>query len=70
LPANSDVALVIYNSNGQLVRQLVSGEMTAGRHSIRWDAKDERGQRVTSGVYLYVIKAGSFSAQRKLILMK
>jgi hypothetical protein len=44
--------------------------MNAGRYSIVWDATNERGERVASGVYVYVIKAGEFTAQRKLVLMK
>ncbi len=56
--------------SGQLVKKLVAGEMNAGRHSFTWDATNARGERVASGVYLYVIKAGEFTAQRKLLLMK
>ena len=70
LPVNSEVQLVIYNSNGQLVKRLVAGEMNVGHHSLMWDAKDERGVPVASGVYVYVLKAGAFTAQRKLVLMK
>jgi hypothetical protein len=70
LPVNSEVTLSLFNTNGQLVKKLVAGEMNAGRHSLVWDATNERGERVASGVYLYVIKAGEFTAQRKLVLMK
>lgn len=85
LPVNSDVTLSIFNTNGQLVKKLVSSEMNAGRHSFTWDATNERGEHVASGVYLYVIKAvpatglrralpsrpgQAFTAQRKLVLMK
>ncbi|MCL4708500.1 T9SS type A sorting domain-containing protein [bacterium] len=78
LPVSSDVTLSIFNTNGQLVRQVASGKLASGRHSIVWDATNERGERVASGVYLYVIKAGDpsadsgqgFTAQRKLVLMK
>ena len=78
LPASSDVKLSIYNTTGQLVRTLVNGEMPAGSHAITWDATDNSGQRVASGVYLYVIRAGdpssgsgqAFTSQKKLILMK
>jgi cytoskeletal protein CcmA (bactofilin family) len=70
LPQASEVSLSIYNTNGQLVKRLVAGEMNAGRHSLVWDATDDRGLRVASGVYLYVIKAGAFTAQRKLVLTK
>jgi len=70
LPQASEVSLSIYNMSGQFVKKLVAGEMNAGHHNLVWDATNERGERVASGVYLYVIKAGSFSAQRKLVLMK
>ena len=70
LPVDSEVSLAIYNMSGQLVKKLVAGEMNAGRHSLVWDATDDRGARVASGAYLYVIKAGSFTAQKKLVLMK
>jgi hypothetical protein len=70
LPVNSEVTLSIYNMSGQLVKKLVAGEMNAGHHNFTWDATDDRGVRVASGVYLYVIKAGEFTAQRKLVLMK
>jgi hypothetical protein len=70
LPEDREVTLAIYNLSGQLVKKLVAGEMNAGRHSFVWDATDEYGSRVASGVYLYVIKAGEFTAQRKLLLMK
>ncbi|MGH7494251.1 MAG: FlgD immunoglobulin-like domain containing protein, partial [bacterium] len=70
LPEAGEVTLTIFNSSGQLVRRLVDREMAAGRHSVVWDAKDQRGMRVSSGVYMYVLKAGSFVTQRKLVLMK
>jgi hypothetical protein len=70
LPQAGEVSLSIFNMSGQLVKKLVAGEMNAGHHSFMWDATNERGERVASGVYLYVIKAGAFSAQRKLVLMK
>ncbi|MCB9509105.1 MAG: T9SS type A sorting domain-containing protein [Deferribacteres bacterium] len=70
LPASAEVKLSIYNTAGQLVRTLVNGEMPAGTHSIVWDATDNSGQRVASGVYLYLLRAGEFTSQKKLILMK
>jgi len=70
LPQAGEVRLAIYNLSGQVVKQLVAGEMNADQHSLTWDATDARGERVASGVYLYVIKTGSFSSQRKFVLMK
>ncbi len=78
LPEASEVSLSIYNMSGQLVRKLVAGEMNAGRHNFKWDATNERGAQVASGVYVYLLKAGDpssssgqgFTAQKKLVLMK
>jgi hypothetical protein len=70
LPVASEVRLSIYNINGQLVKQLVNGEFAVGKHQIVWDATNARGERVSSGVYLYRLEAGSFTQQRKLLLMK
>ena len=70
LPQRSDVQLVIFNALGQQIRTLVSRTQDAGFHEIMWDGKDSNGQSVASGIYLYRIAAGNFSAVRKMILMK
>jgi len=70
LPEASAVSLMIFNSMGQLVRTLVRGEYASGKYELVWDGKNEHGEQMASGMYLYVIKAGAFTAQRKLILMK
>jgi len=70
LSADSEVKLVIYNTAGQLVRTLYSGEMPAGRFSLEWEGKNEAGEQVASGVYLAVFKAGEFRQVRRLVLMK
>ncbi len=65
------VSLSIYNSAGQLVRTLVSGDYAPGAHKVVWDARDDSGQRVSSGLYVYTIRIGQqFTAQKKLLLMK
>lgn len=70
LPAAGPVNLSIYNNQGQRVRTLVSGDYQRGVHSITWDATDDSGSRVASGVYLYEIKANNFVAHKKLVLTK
>ena len=70
LPQRSDVQLVIFNALGQQIRTLVSRTQDAGFHEIMWDGKDSNGQSVASGIYLYRIAAGNFSAVCKMILMK
>lgn len=70
IPEPAEVSLSIYNIHGQLVRRLVSGHYAAGRYSVKWNATNGDNVPVTSGLYLYMLKAGNFIAQRRLVLMK
>ncbi|NIA30301.1 MAG: T9SS type A sorting domain-containing protein [Actinobacteria bacterium] len=72
LPQNNRVSLIIYNTNGQQVRSLVNGKMSAGSHSTVWDARDDAGQIVPAGVYFYKLSVdnGSWQKTKKMILIK
>ncbi len=70
LPASEQVTLVVYNLLGQKVRTLVHATQTAGWHSVQWDGRNELGEKVSSGVYIYRLTAGDQQAVRKMILMK
>ncbi|MGH7452588.1 MAG: FlgD immunoglobulin-like domain containing protein [bacterium] len=76
LPAASQVTVNIYNETGQLVRTLVDGEMTAGRHGIYWNGKNQSGSSIASGIYLYQIVArgrngeGAFTQTKRMMLLK
>jgi len=70
LPKEVKVKLVIYNVTGQKVRTLVSGKENAGYKSVRWDGRDDKGRRVSPGVYFYRLEAGDYESIRKLILIK
>ena len=70
LPQTSDVKLVIYNSIGQVVRTLVAERQSIGRYAFTWDATNDRGQAVSSGIYLYRLQAGEFARVRKMLLLK
>lgn len=69
-PKTSEVSLSIFNLRGQLIRKLLSGTVSAGRHLVFWDGTDSHGQRVASGVYVYRFEAGNFVAHRRLVLAK
>jgi hypothetical protein len=70
LPVNSDVRLSIYNLNGALVRSLFNGRFAAGYHTVTWDGRDENGQVVGAGAYLYRLETSSMNATRKMIFIK
>jgi FlgD Ig-like domain len=69
LPMATEWSLTVYNVAGQVVRGF-SGYSEAGTIEVTWDATDEGGQKVASGIYLYKATAGEFSLTRKMILMK
>ncbi len=70
LPANSNVQLEIYNLLGQKVRTLVNQQQAAGNYTVRWDGRNDFGQHVSSGVYLYRLVTGQFSQVRKMVLLR
>jgi len=70
LPKSSKVKMVIYNILGQKVRTLIDRDVKAGWHKVIWDGRNDHGVRVASGLYIYRIKAGNFTAQHKMVLLK
>jgi hypothetical protein len=70
LPAPGRTSLIIYDITGRKVRELVSGQMPAGVHTVVWDGKDERGTAVSSGVYISRLTAGKFATAGKLLLVR
>lgn len=71
LPTRGNVSINIYNSIGQLVRTLVSGETKEpGAYSVTWDGSDNRGSRVSSGAYFYTLRSGEYVSTKKSILLK
>ena len=71
VPMRSVVWLTIYNVAGQVVRTLLDDyELDAGYHTIDWDGRDQQGQPVTSGVYLYHLRAGTQALVHKLLLLR
>jgi photosystem II stability/assembly factor-like uncharacterized protein len=65
LPRSGHVTLRIYDILGSLVETVLSGDLNAGSHSVRWDA----GTRA-SGVYFYRLDAGTFVETKKLLLLR
>ena len=70
LPEVSDVNVVIYNMLGQKVRTFNMNSISAGSHSIKWNATNDLGDPAGAGVYLYQLQAKDFVKTRKMVLLK
>ena len=71
----ADVRLTIYDTKGIVVRQLDLGYQPAGYYTDRaksayWDGRNENGESVASGVYFYQLRAGNYSAVRRMVILK
>ncbi len=64
------VNVSVFDAAGRLVRTLLDVPKPAGEHHVHWDARDRAGRALASGVYLVRVEAGSWSASRKLVLLK
>jgi hypothetical protein len=70
LPSESAVSLSIYNTTGQLVRTLSSGTFAAGTHTATWNARDNAGRSVASGVYLYRLASDHGTQMKRMVLVR
>lgn len=70
LSAFVDIQLMIFNTTGQLIRTLISGNQIIGSHVVTWNGRDNSGQPISSGVYLCRLQIGDQVQTRKLILVK
>jgi hypothetical protein len=65
-----NVRLTVYNIAGQKVRTLVDGYQSTGGHSASWDGRDERGARVSEGVFIYNLISSDGGATGRMNLVK
>jgi hypothetical protein len=71
LPLDKKISLRIYNSLGQEVRTLINeATYPEGTHTVQWDATDDRGNPVASGVYVYKLIFGNFSKAKTMTLVR
>jgi len=70
LPESANVTINIYDVLGRNISTLVNGLQNAGYHSLRWDAKNNIGEAVSAGMYIYTIQAGDYRATKKMVLLK
>ncbi|MFO7896095.1 MAG: FlgD immunoglobulin-like domain containing protein [Candidatus Cloacimonadales bacterium] len=71
LPQAGQAEIIIYNLKGQKIKTLLSEQQLAGEHSVTWNGRNDRGQAVASGVYLYQLQVdGQSLARQKMMLVK
>ncbi|MDZ7376733.1 MAG: T9SS type A sorting domain-containing protein, partial [candidate division KSB1 bacterium] len=65
IPENADVEIAIYNILGQKVADVFKGKLNAGYHKFDFTANN-----LSSGVYLYKVKANHFESVKKMTILK
>ena len=70
LPHPGDIRFDIFNVRSQRIITLIEEYRDPGEHRVIWNGRDERGNRVSSGIYFYRLKAGKLTEQKKMILLK
>jgi photosystem II stability/assembly factor-like uncharacterized protein len=66
----SSVTLRVFDLLGREITTLVNGQQSAGSHTVQWDGKNNHGEHVSSGIYLYELRAGTSMTTRKMVLAK
>ena len=64
------MTLRVYNLLGQAVRTLGDEKKAPGYYQMVWDGRDDRGIKISSGLYLYMITAGDFKASKSMVVLK
>jgi hypothetical protein len=67
LPKDASVNMSVFDVNGRLVKRLAWGAYTAGRHTARWDGKDEGGRAAPAGVYWCRLVTAGGTLERRLV---
>lgn len=65
-----NVSIEVFNIKGQKVKTLINEHMEVGDHVLVWEGTNDNNQKVSSGIYFYKMKSGSYSSTKKMILMK
>ena len=64
------VSINVFDVSGRKIRSLYNGIQIPGQHEVRWDAKDDRGRSMSSGVYLFNVNVGGKTQTAKTLLLK
>ncbi|MEO0019723.1 MAG: T9SS type A sorting domain-containing protein [candidate division WOR-3 bacterium] len=70
LPKETEVCLKVYNSTGRVVTTLVQGKQQAGIYNVVWNVRNVPKEQLPAGTYFYRLKAGEFTAIRKMVKLE
>jgi|GEM_PF-4853465 len=70
IPKTTKVSLRVYDVTGALMRTLVDREQKPNRYKVVWDGNDNRGNKVSGGVYFYRLEANGKKMTKKMVLME
>ena len=70
LSEDAFVKITVYDMLGKLVSNLLNTNQYSGNKSVKWNATNNQGQRVSAGVYFYTIQVGEFRQTKKMVLLK
>ncbi len=70
LPRLSHVGIKVYNITGQMVRELVNGELNKGEHQFKWNGRDNSGKQVSCGSYILRIQIDNETINRIIVLTR
>lgn len=70
IPQADNVKVTIYNISGEVVTEVINQFQSAGTYEVKWDGKNNAGQQLASGTYIYRVQAGDYVSSKKMMLLK
>lgn len=70
LPRTEEICIKIYNFLGQEMRTLVNAKKEPGTYKVYWDGRNNEGEYVSSGVYLYRFVAGNYVQTKRMLILR
>lgn len=70
LPEYGNIKLTIYSISGQKIISLANASYSKGYHEVKWNGKNQAGNSVSNGIYIYELKAGNQRLIKKMVFAK
>jgi predicted outer membrane repeat protein len=70
IPEDSQVSLIIYDVQGNVIQTLESSRRSAGWYKVVWDGETAKGKSISTGIYFARLVAGDYTQVIKLVYLK